>query len=378
MQALPLPVLFGRMLLVLGVLGTVCYAAAEDEPTQVDVFHSGKEGYHTYRIPTVIGTPQKTLLAICEGRKTGRGDHGDLDLVLKRSRDGGKTWGPLELIYEEGGEAKITIGNPAPVVDADTGTIWLPFTRDNDDVLVTHSDDDGVTWAKPRLITADVKKPNWSWYATGPVHGIQLTRGEHKGRLVIPCDHRVKDKQGDWNQTGRSHIIYSDDHGKTWKLGGITDWGMNECTVVEQTDGSLMLNMRSYRGHGRRGVATSSDGGATWTKPVDDATLIEPVCQASLLRYTWPGEGGRSRVLYSNPASTKNRSHMTVRLSYDEGQTWPVSKILYDGSAAYSCLTALPEGQIGILYERDNYSKITFARFSLAWLTGGKDSLPSQ
>ena len=184
------------------------------EPTRVDVFTAGQEGYHTFRIPALLVSPRGTLLAFCEGRKTGRGDHGDLDLVLKRSGDGGKTWGPVELVYEEGGQEKVTIGNPCPVVDRDTGVIWLPFCRDNDDVLVTSSDDDGRTWSKPRLITADVKKPDWGWYATGPGNAIQLTRGKHRGRLVIPCDHRVKGDDKDWGTAGRSHVIYSDDHGK--------------------------------------------------------------------------------------------------------------------------------------------------------------------
>src|SRR5262245_19929694 len=191
---------------------------AAEPPSEVDVFNAGAEGYHTYRIPALVVTKQGTLLAICEGRKTARGDHGDLDLVLKRSSDGGKTWGPLEMIYEEGGEAKVTIGNPCPVVDQDTGVIWLPFTRDNDRVFVTSSGDDGKAWTKPREITADVKGKDWNWYATGPGNGIQLTRGKYKGRLVIPCDHRVgadKNDKANWDHAGRSHVIHSDDHGKT-------------------------------------------------------------------------------------------------------------------------------------------------------------------
>jgi sialidase-1 len=345
--------------------------ADDTSPQMADVFVSGSEGYHTFRIPALLVSQKGTLLAFCEGRKTGRGDHGDLDLVLKRSSDGGKTWGPLELVYEEGGDRTITIGNPCPVVDQDTGVIWLPFCRDNNDVLVTSSNDDGRTWAKPALITKDVKEANWGWYATGPGNGIQLTRGPHKGRLVIPCDHRVTDR-GDLKFSGRSHVIYSDDHGKTWKLGGATDFAMNECAVVELTDGTLMLNMRSYRGKGRRGVATSSDGGLTWTQPIDDPTLIEPVCQASFIRHAWSGSGSASQLLFSNPASTSGRDHLTIRLSEDEGKTWPVSKLLYEGSSAYSCLAALPNGDIGIIYERDNYGRITFARITVSWLMEDK------
>jgi sialidase-1 len=234
-----------------------------------------------------------TLLAICEGRKTGRGDHGDLDLVQKRSTDGGKTWGPLELIYEEGGDAKITIGNPCPVIDEDSGVIWLPFNRDNDRVFMTSSSDHGKAWDRPRDITDDVKDPNWNWYATGPGNGIQLSRGKYKGRLVIPCDHRVNGESNEWNHAGRSHVIYSDDRRETWKLGGSTDFAMNECAVVELPDGTLMLNSRSYRGKARRGISLSHDGGATWEPTTDDPKLVESVCQASLIRYSWPDDRHR-------------------------------------------------------------------------------------
>ena len=336
------------------------------EPDFVDVFFHGKEGYHTFRIPALIVTRDGTLLAICEGRKTSSADHGDVDLVLKRSNDGGKNWGPVELIYEEGGDKKITIGNPCPVVIRETGEIWLPFTRDNDDVFVASSSDDGRTWSKPRKITADVKKPNWNWYATGPGNAIQLERGKFKGRLVIPCDHRVKGKPR--REATRSHVFYSDDHGHSWKLGGVTDFLMNECAVVELSDGTLMLNMRNYRRTGRRAVSFSADGGMTWSPCRDDPTLVEPVCQASLISDENPDDG-KLRLLFSNPASTSGRHHLTVRMSTDEGKTWPDSRLLYMDSAAYSCLAALPCGDVGILFERDGYQRITFSRFKPDWIT---------
>ena len=206
----------------------------------------------------------------------------------------------------------------------------------------------------------------------GPGNAIQLTRGEHKGRMLIPCDHRVNGKTS-LKLGGRSHVIYSDDGGKTWQLGGATGWGMNECAVVELPDGKLLLNSRSYLGQGRRGLSTSSDGGLTWSKVAGHEQLIESVCQASMIRYSWAGSGGKSRLLFSNPATTKGRHHMTVRLSYDEGRSWPVGKLVYTGSAAYSCLTVLPNKDIGIVYERDNYKKIVFTRLTLDWLTDGKD-----
>ncbi|MEX2174519.1 MAG: sialidase family protein [Pirellulaceae bacterium] len=348
------------------LLFAVASTAAAADLVETAVFTAGSEGYHTFRIPALVVTPQGTLLAICEGRKTGRGDHGDLDLVQKRSTDGGKTWGPLELIYEEGGDEKVTIGNPCPVVDRDTGVIWLPFNRDNDRVLMTSSSDDGKTWAKPQDITADVKDKTWNWYAAGPGNGIQLARGPHKGRLVIPCDHRVgeatQDDQQGWDSAGRSHVIYSDDHGKTWQRGGSTDFAMNECAVVELTDGTLMLNSRSYRGKACRGISLSKDGGETWQPTTDDPALVESVCQASLIRHS------QGNLVFTNPAVPKGRDHMTVRLSEDDGKTWPHSRLVHEGSAAYSSLAELPGGELGLLYERDGYKQIAFARFPLSWV----------
>jgi sialidase-1 len=363
---------------LVAAVGAIQPLAAEDV-TQTEVFVSGEEGYHTYRIPALVVTPQRTLLAICEGRKSGRGDHGDLDLVQKRSTDGGKTWGKLELIHEEGGDAKITIGNPCPVVDQSTGLIWLPFTRNNDKVFVTSSKDDGQTWSPPREITADVKARDWNWYATGPGNGIQLTQGKHQGRLVIPCDHRVngdKDAKDNWDKAGRSHVIYSDDHGETWKLGGSTDFAMNECAVVELADGTLMLNCRSYRGKACRGVALSNDGGVTWEPTLDDPKLVESVCQASLVRYGFAEEkdGGQALLVFSNPAVPKGRTHLTIRLSTDEGKTWPNERLLHAGPSAYSSLAVLPSGRIGVLYEKGGYKTLTYAEFSLDWVREASDA----
>jgi len=346
---------------------------AADDLKETAVFTAGVEGYHTYRIPALIVTKGGAVLAICEGRKTGTGDHGDLDLVQKRSADGGKTWGPLELIHEEGGTAKVTIGNPCPVVDQSTGVLWMPFTRDNDGVFMLSSSDDGKTWSKPREITSSVKTNEWNWYATGPGNGIQLTHGKYAGRLIIPCDHRVgtatKDDQKGWDHAGRSHVIYSDDHGATWKLGGATDFAMNECAVIERADGTLLLNSRSYRGKTCRGISLSKDGGATWEPTTDDPALVESVCQASLIR-------AGDAVLFSNPATPKGRHHLTVRLSLDEGKTWPHSRLLCEGPSAYSSLAVLPGGDIGVLYEQGPYKTLTLARFPLSWVRADQNGKP--
>ena len=337
------------------------------------VFTSGQAGYHTYRIPALLVTKAGTLLAFCEGRRNGRGDHGDLDLLVKRSEDGGETWSEQQLIYGEPGE--VTIGNPCPVVDADTGAIWLPFCRENDAVLITHSEDDGKTWAEPVEITADVKKATWNWYATGPGIGIQLQRGEHKGRLVIPCDHRADEMYGNG-----SHIIYSDDHGATWHRSASITPGANECQVVELADGSLMMNIRMQtHSKGVRGISVSRDGGHNWSEIVHDANLPCPKCQASLV-------GNGDRLVFSNPVSPTppenptrgtrfypgkgrgERVNLTVRLSEDGGQTWPWRKLLHKGPAAYSCLALLPNGDISCLYEAGEahpYQYLIFERFRI-------------
>jgi sialidase-1 len=341
--------------------------AGSAEPVQSPVFTAGQHGYHTFRIPSLIVSGKGTVLAFCEGRKAGRGDAGDIDLVLKRSTDGGKSWGPMQIVWDD---MKNTCGNPCPVVDRDSGTIWLLMTHnlgtDTEGMLVegrgkgtrgvwvTKSTDEGTTWAKPVEITKDVKRPDWTWYATGPGVGIQL----QSGRLVIPCDNKVAG-----TKAHQAHVIYSDNRGATWKLGGVVGPKCNESQVVELGDGRLMLNTRSYQAANRRRIATSRDGGMTWTDPVDDPTLIEPVCQASLIR----GPGG---LLFSNPASLK-RERLTVRRSSDDGKSWSAGSVLWSGPAAYCCLSVLPDGMLGCLYERGEkspYESITLARFTADWV----------
>ncbi|MCE9531022.1 MAG: glycoside hydrolase, partial [Planctomycetes bacterium] len=300
----------------------------------------------------------------------------------KRSADGGKTWNAVELVHEEGGKEMIGIGNPCPVVDVETGHIWLFFCRRNRNVMVTHSTDDGKTWAKVEEMKS-LRKPDWSWYATGPGIGIQKRQAPHKGRLVIPCDHRVGNEV-----LSQSHVLFSDDHGKTWQLGGDVAPRTNECQVAERSDGSLLINARNHWARdgadkskgGVRITAVSKDGGSTWGDVRFDKALIEPICQASLLRYS-SGEGKQNRLLFCNPAHPTKRRILTIRLSYDDGETWPVSKALTVWGAeeyvAYSSLVVLPDGDIGCMYER--YQKesgrvgIAFTRLSLAWLTDGKD-----
>jgi len=349
---------------------------AADAQQPVDVFVARQDGYFAYRIPSLIVSPKGTLLAFCEGRKTSLSDDGDNDLVLRRSGDAGKSWQALQLVHEEGGDAVITIGNPCAVVDPATARIWLSMNRKNGRVLITHSDDDGRTWAAVRDITAQTSQPNWGWYALGPGVGIALEHGPHKGRLIFPANHReTKDRSG----PSASHVVFSDDHGETWQLGGTVGPHTNECQIVETVAGDsseLLINMRNHWARsgrkpelaGRRLVSRSRDGGLTWSEPVRDEALIEPTVQASLIRYSWPSAGQRSVLLFSNPDSASKRERMTVRASFDEGRTWPVSKLIDPGPSGYSCLVRLADGRVGLLYERGSYQRLTFVAFTLEWL----------
>ncbi|MCA9007634.1 MAG: exo-alpha-sialidase [Planctomycetaceae bacterium] len=349
--------------------------SALNSVTQTSVFVRGEAGYHAFRIPALLTTPEGTLLAFAEARKNNLNDSGNIDLVLKRSQDKGKTWSELSVIWDDG---ENTCGNPCPVVDESTGRIWLPLTwnhgkdhakqirdqsgQDTRRVYMSYSDDDGVIWKQPYEVTESTKKPEWTWYATGPGNGIQLTQGKFKGRLVIPCDHNVK-QQG--KVIRRAHAIFSDDHGKTWELSKPIGEKTNECAVVELADGRLLMNMRSYHGKNCRAIALSDDGGMTWSDVKLDQALIEPVCQASLIRARFPDSEKKGQILFSNPAS-KKREKMVVRLSEDEGKTWTAARLVTSGSAAYSSLAVVGDGVIGLLYERDGYKSIEFVSFKLA------------
>ena len=341
--------------------------------TQDVLWKSGQGGYKSYRIPALAVTKKGTVLAFCEGRRAGAGDSGAIEILLRRSTDNGASWSEQQVVWAYAGN---TCGNPSPVVDTQTGTIWLLLTwnrgddkepqiiaqtsKDTRRVFVTSSVDEGLTWATPKEITAEVKLPEWTWYATGPGAGIQL---EKSGRLVIPCDHiEAKTKRY------FSHIVYSDDHGASWKLGGTTPRDqVNECQLVERTDGSLLLNMRSYDPASRaRQVAVSKDGGLTWGEQKPDFCLIEPICQASIRR------ADKKTLLFSNPASRDARKNVTVRASSDDGKTWERRLTLHSGPSAYSDLVVLKRSTLACLYEcgeKNAYETITLARFALKELT---------
>lgn len=323
------------------------------------LFKSGDNGYACFRIPAIVVTEKGTILAFAEARKNGCSDTGNIDLVMKRSEDNGMIWSDLNVIWDDG---QNVCGNPAPVVDKITGEIHLLSTWNNGkdhesqiidetsidsrEIYYMKSKDDGQSWSTPKNITASVKLPNWTWYATGPVHGIQLERGDAKGRLVIPCDHiEAKTKRY------YSHVIFSDDHGKTWELGGTTpNDQVNECTVVELTNGDLMLNMRNYerKDHQVRQVAISKDSGATWENQRFEKDLPEPRCQASSITVS---NSGKDILLFTNPADGKERVNMTLSISRNQGRSWDEKHLIYGGPSAYSDLVELKNGRVMILFE---------------------------
>ena len=356
-----------------------------NKPTEQDLFIAGEGGYHTYRIPSLLIAADGSVLAFVEGRKSGSSDTGDIDVLMKKSTDGGRTWSEQTVLWDKD---ESVCGNPNPVLDEITGDIHLLLTwnrgddhegdiitkksKDTRRVFVMKSTDNGESWSESKDITETTKDPSWGWYATGPGVGIQIKYGPNKGRLVIPANHSYDDPNGGVRggpfEYG-SHVIFSDDHGTTWELGGSISPKMNESQLIEMADGNgtLLMNMRSYFGKNRRALSVSRDGGISWSHPVEASTLVEPVCQAAFLRYSWPNDRTGDLVLFSNPASTK-RENMTIKLSRDSGRTWAASKLLHSGPSAYSALAALPNGEFLCLYEKGEenaYEKIVLARLSL-------------
>ena len=330
------------------------------------LFESGKEGYPRYRIPSLVMMKSGALLAVCEGRVDGGGLTGNVDLVSKRSTNNGRTWSALARVADLG---KDTVGNQAVLVDAQTGVVWIAHTvspggeleaaitrgetRRSTRVYVTHSRDEGKTWSLPRDITAEVKRPGWTWYGCGPGVGLQLKNG----RLFFPCYHA----EGKKGQTYRSHSIFSDDHGKTWQLGGSAGRLNGESQALQRRDGSIYLNARtSGKGPLAKSIVESRDNGQTWTAKKIDRALYDPPCQASLLKLT-PADG-RPRWLFCHPAGP-GRRNLTIRLSVDEGRTWTGgSLLLRKGDSQYSSMALLSNGRMGVLYDcwEDNNYQIHF------------------
>ena len=394
-------------------IASVPVFAAEPFIEKTDLFTANTLGYKLYHIPGIVVTAKGTVLAWCEARKKG-GDWDDIKILLRRSTDDGKTFSePKSIVDVPGPKAKnpfslgiknvdpkdVTYNNPVLIADKD-GTVHMLFCLEYMRCFYQRSKDDGVTWSTPVEITSTFesfrKDYAWKVLATGPDHSIQLKTG----RLIVPV----------WLSTGtggNAHrpsvtaTIYSDDQGGTWKAGDIAvpctdEWiNPNETVAIELADGRVMLNCRSESKAHRRLITVSPDGATQWTKPRFDDALLDPICMAGIVRYSTVETGGKNRILFCNPhnlsradgkeepGKTRDRKNVSVKISYDEGQTWSVNKSLEPGPSMYSDIAVTQSGTILCFYGRGSYNNkgfgsfagegLTLARFNLSWLTDGKE-----
>jgi sialidase-1 len=359
------------------------------------IYTSGQEGHKTYRIPAVIKNKQGHLLAFAEGRVNGSGDFGDINIVLKISRDQGRTWSALSTLVDF---QDLQAGNPTPILDTTDprfpkGRIFLFYNTGNNheneiregkglrEVWYITSVDGGLIWSEPVNITSQVHRPNqpswnptysfkedWRHYANGPGHAMQFTQGPHAGRILIAANHS-EGPRGERGSDYRAHTFYTDDHGVTFHLGAsIAIPGSNESSATEISGGKLLINIRNQRGDIRqRIIGLSNDGGKTWKETYFDSQLPDPICQGSIL--TIAQKKGPFTLAFSNAADTKNRDNLTIRISKDNGRTWPISIPVDNGAStgespkdftAYSDLVLLDSKHLGIVYERKDYSQIVF------------------
>ncbi len=354
------------------------------------VFEAAELGYDQTRIPALVLSGEGTLVAFCEGRSA-PGDWSPIDIIARRSGDGGNTWGQVVVLAKgQGGP----ISNATPIIDQN-GTLHVLYQENYDRCYIVQSIDDGLSWTDPRDITAAFEdfRPEYDWkvMAPGPGHGIQL----RNGRLVVGvwlCEPAGVNTPGGDHRPSCVATIYSDDHGGSWNRGEIimrnTKGVLNpsESVVVELSDGRVMINSRSESTAHRRLVAVSPDGAREWSEPRFDGALFEPVCMAGLLAAHDPATGKRV-LLFSNPDSSHrpeemnrngyaSRENGVIRISYDDGKTWPHSRVIDAGPFSYSDLAVAADGTVYCLYEAGVWGKppfhanthVALARFHLEWV----------
>lgn len=369
------------------------------------LFEARTNGYKTYRIPGIVTTPGGAVLATAEARPGEGGDYDYNDVVMRRSTDGGDTFGPFRKLVDHGAYGPGPASNFVMIPDRATGHVVALFCHDYARVFVMRSEDDGATWTKPREITDVFERFRddypWRVCASGPGHGTQL----RNGRMIVPV--WLSDGSGgEFGEDKRGHrpsvvtVVYSDDGGETWHRGeivcrhgdsveGVTVVNPSETVAVELSDGRVMFNIRSESMNNRRLVASSPDGVGEWSCEGFDRALVEPVCMGSLIRYDWADEEGPGHILFANPDTLdtdmrpgvdpettphRSRKNLTIRLSEDDGENWIGSRVIEPGPSGYSDLTVLPDGRIGCLYEDDIVERIyddrymTLARFELEWI----------
>ena len=377
------------------ILAFSVFSTSKAQTKSIPVFISGTDGYKSYRIPAIVGLPNGDLLAFAEGRVHGAGDFGDIDIVMKRSRDKGKTWSALQVVAEFN---TLQAGNPAPVVDLrdpqyPQGRIFLFYNTGNNHESEVRkgqgykevwykTSEDGRSWSAATNITLQVHRPrqpqinpaynfseDWRTYANTPGHAMQFQTGKYKGRIFVAANHSAGDPQKQATDYD-AHGFFSDDHGKTFHLGASLHVpGSNESMAAEISGGRLMVNSRNQKGDIRaRIISISTNGGQSWDTTYFDRNLPDPVCQGSLL--TIEHTKRKNILAFCNAADEKRRDNLTLRISNDDGKTWKKNFIIYknpdkrDG-AAYSDIVKTGRKTIGVLFEKDNYSQIVFT--SVVW-----------
>lgn len=368
---------------------------------RVTLFEEGQDGFTLYRIPGLVVTARGSVLAYCEARKFSTADRGEIEIHLRRSTDGGRTWSPPQQVAHRGerlprnphlppgkqaqdfgGPEEQTVNNPVAISCRD-GTVHLLYCVEYLRCFHIRSDDDGVTWTAPVEITAAFEafrsELDWQAIATGPGHAIEL----QSGRLAVPfwmANYAPNVKHG--KGVG---VIVSDDGGRTWQRGGIALRDAGEPNIVERPDGGVLMTARNGDAHSRRVSTTSPDAAREWSPPRFIDELYEPGCMAGMVSHPGTGGAGEPLLLFSN-LQTLDREHshrrnLTIHLSRDGGATWPLSRVLEPGPSAYSDLAVLPDGTILCHFEdgggppvqkrrRDwAYTRLTLARFNLEWLT---------
>lgn len=359
-----------------------------DQPDSVVVFEVGTDTYPNIRIPSILSLQDGTLLAFAEGRYGG--DHAKNDMILKRSTDGGTTWGAMQVLDDQGGTSlndpmsvEVRTGPHAGRVflfymsfpeGCHTGCVPIGYGSNSSRNWLMYSDDSGVTWSAPQDITEDARPPS-SNFSGSPGCGIQLRHGENAGRLVVPFR---KGPSGSM----QIYMLYSDDGGDTWRRGvaasnGTSGGTGDEVSIAELDDGTILLNARGHNGAPKwRKTARSSDGGLTWTPLENDEGLMTPHCAASIVLFNDTNDGfSTSRLYYAGPHSTCCRSNGSVLISYDGGLTWPHVKSVVPSGFAYSQLTVIDAcNDVGLLYEATGYTRIRFLRLSLEYLTNDDET----
>jgi sialidase-1 len=393
------------IILITALISLPVRAATEPLFEKTDLFEEGKDGFTLYRIPGIVVTAKGTVLAYCEARKFTEADRGEIEIHMRRSTDGGHTWSPAKQVAhlgprlprnphlpnsklkkDMGGPDEQTVNNPVAIAGRD-GTVHLIYCVEYMRCFHIRSEDDGITWSKPVEITATFdqfrSEFDWQAIAPGPGHAIQLK----SGRLILAFWMATYDKKAKLGTS--SGVVFSDDNGLTWQRGDIAIQG-GEPNIAELADGRVLVTAKNGDPRNRRKVAFSTDGVTGWSQPEFIEDLLEPGCKAGLVSHPGTADTKKPFLLFSSPDTTErdhqSRVDVTVKLSYDDGLTWPVGRLLQPGPSAYSDLAVLPDGTVLCFYESGTpeatrqhgrpwaYASLTVARFNIAWLMGGENT----